>query len=448
MNELYLKFLANSFVPVMWCHRDVSHKSAILLPHNFTEITYHVAFLSSYGGDSKMAPLLYALYGLASIIMAGWIFVWLIHITAFFYAKWRLHRKVEFLPRETPYPGVSIIKPLVGVDPNLFSNLETFFTTNYPLFELLFCINDESDPSIMLVKRLMEKYPNVDARIFIGGAQVGVNPKINNMQPGYAAAKYDLFMVSDSGLRMKEDTLLDMVNHMTDNVGLVHQMPFVCDRKGFAATLEKIYFGTSHARIYLVADFLRINCATGMSALMRKNLLDEVGGIKAFGHYLAEDFFFAKSMIDRGWRIRICSQPAWQNSGVCDISSFQVRIARWTKLRFAMVPQVTLLEPFSECMLMGALSSFSATLLFQWDPFVFYLVHILVWFLLDWILLGVLQNGPIPFSKFDFVIGWMLRECSVLFLFCKAIFDPTIRWRTGTYKLKWGGQVEVVKTKL
>lgn len=36
-----------------------------------------------------------------------------------------------------------------------------------------------------------------------------------------------------------------------------------------------------------------------MSALMRKKLLDEVGGIAAFGQYLAEDFFFAKSFTDR-----------------------------------------------------------------------------------------------------------------------------------------------------
>lgn len=39
---------------------------------------------------------------------------------------------------------------------------------------------------------------------------------------------------------MKEDTLLDMVQHMTDEVGLVHQMPFTCDREGFAATFEKV----------------------------------------------------------------------------------------------------------------------------------------------------------------------------------------------------------------
>lgn len=39
---------------------------------------------------------------------------------------------------------------------------------------------------------------------------------------------------------MKEDTLQDMMNHMTEQMALVHQMPFTTDRTGFAATLEKV----------------------------------------------------------------------------------------------------------------------------------------------------------------------------------------------------------------
>lgn len=30
---------------------------------------------------------------------------------------------------------------------------------------------------------------------------MGVNPKINNMQPGFEAAKYEYVMISDSGIR-------------------------------------------------------------------------------------------------------------------------------------------------------------------------------------------------------------------------------------------------------
>ena len=44
---------------------------------------------------------------------------------------------------------------------------------------------------------------------------------------------------------------------------------------------------------------------------------------------------------------------------------YQFIIARWTKLRFAMVPFTVFLEPFSECMLAGALASLSSYILFR-----------------------------------------------------------------------------------
>ena len=39
---------------------------------------------------------------------------------------------------------------------------------------------------------------------------------------------------------VKEDTLTDMVDAMTDKVGLVHQMPYTCDGVGLPSTLEKV----------------------------------------------------------------------------------------------------------------------------------------------------------------------------------------------------------------
>ena len=92
----------------------------------------------------------------------------------------------------------------------------------------------------MYVESLRNKHPSVECQAYYGGESVGVNPKINNMEPAFKASKYDLILVSDAGIRMKEDTLTDMVASMKEKVGLVHQMPFACDRSGIPATLEKV----------------------------------------------------------------------------------------------------------------------------------------------------------------------------------------------------------------
>jgi len=35
-------------------------------------------------------------------------------------------------------------------------------------YELIFCIEEEIDPAVMVVRSLLEKYPKVDAKLFIG----------------------------------------------------------------------------------------------------------------------------------------------------------------------------------------------------------------------------------------------------------------------------------------
>ncbi|XP_063227145.1 ceramide glucosyltransferase-like [Bacillus rossius redtenbacheri] len=390
----------------------------------------------------NMFPMRYIFHGLAVYFLLFLCVKWAIHLTAIFYGKWKLHRKTVPPSSEVPWPGVSIIKPLMWVDPNLYSNLETFFTQDYPKFEILLCVEEESDPATMVARRLMSKYPSVECRLFTRAAAVGVNPKINNMQPGYAASRYELVLISDSSVRMKADTLRDMASRMTGQVGLVHQLPFTCDGAGFAAALQKIYFGTVQARIYLASDFLGIACHIGMSSLVRKELLEEAGGLAAFGRYLAEDFFLGRWVVGRGWRTCVSGQPAWQNPGACEVSGFLARLTRWAKLRAAMVPVTILVEPLSECAVLGVCASWGAARLLGADPCGFYLVHALVWLLLDWALLSVVQNGALPFGKLEFVTAWLFRELSSPCVYVRALCSPTVTWRARSFRLRWGGEAE------
>ena len=56
-----------------------------------------------------------------------------------------------------------------------------------------------------------------------------------------------------------------------------------------------------------------------------------------------------------------------------------------------MIPHMILLEPLSECFVLGAMASWAISFLTQIDPFAVYLFHILLWFLLDYTLLLIIQ---------------------------------------------------------
>lgn len=52
--------------------------------------------------------------------------------------------------------------------------------------------------------------------------------------------KYNLFWICDSGIRVLPLTLRDLVSKMTDNVALVHAVPYTSNRKGFSSAIEKV----------------------------------------------------------------------------------------------------------------------------------------------------------------------------------------------------------------
>jgi ceramide glucosyltransferase len=118
------------------------------------------------------------------------------------------------------------------------------------------CVAEMGDvPSLQVIQDLLSQYPHVPVRILQGEASIGVNPKINNMIAAYRAAQYNLIWISDISILTTPHTLSELVSHISPNhIALVHQLPFTTGVKSFADCLDKVYFGTQHSRVYLVAN--------------------------------------------------------------------------------------------------------------------------------------------------------------------------------------------------
>ena len=92
-------------------------------------------------------------------------------------------------------------------------------------------------------------HKSLNCLVLAGGSTVGVNPKINNISGAYEASRYPLLLISDAGIFMKPETLTEMVSLMSPDVGIVQQLPFISDKKGWPATLEKVSTGGGYKKV-------------------------------------------------------------------------------------------------------------------------------------------------------------------------------------------------------
>lgn len=64
--------------------------------------------------------------------------------------------------------GVSILRPLKGLDHNLYENLESTFKQDYSNYEIIFSVAHETDQALHVVNALVAKYPQVPVTVIIG----------------------------------------------------------------------------------------------------------------------------------------------------------------------------------------------------------------------------------------------------------------------------------------
>ncbi|KAH9813912.1 family 21 glycosyltransferase [Melampsora americana] len=385
-----------------------------------------------------------------------------------FTGAWVTFRRFRLKPSIQPIysdpnslPSVSILRPLCGIDPNLEQNLESAFLQEWPSdrLEILLCVANDKDLAIPIAERVIGKYPLVNARLLIGEEKVGVNPKINNLMRAYRTATSDLLWILDSNILVQPTTLSRSVNQLspahsnqTHRIGLVHHVPLAIlpstkpHELHLGSLLEYCFLNGNHARQYIAINSVAVeSCIVGKSNLFLRSDLerstrlrncrvqkgshlnshqaepikeDHFIALETFSQFLGEDNMIGKTLWEElDLRHSIGDDLAGNMVGELSLSAYVRRRVRWIRVRKYMCLAATLVEPFTESILLGIITSSSIKRIIH-TPIItssqFIIIHLMIYFVLDSLVCislhtqKAIHEKQIKFSLF--FIGWFIRE--------------------------------------
>jgi ceramide glucosyltransferase len=238
-------------------------------------------------------------------------------------------------PPPAHYPPVTILKPLKGVDADLKENLRSIFRIDYPEFEVILGTEDGSDPALALAQRVAAEFPGVRSVVMSSDAAVGYNPKVNNLANLARRASHPLLLISDSNIRVPSDYLKDLAAHRERaGGGLVWSLFRGVNGRGLGGMLEALQLNVAvMGGVSALMRLLKIPCTVGKSMLIHRDELEEIGGFRFLGQFLAEDQVCAEELARRGHPVTVTGRLIDNVLGRRTFKEFAGRHLRWARLR-------------------------------------------------------------------------------------------------------------------
>jgi ceramide glucosyltransferase len=243
-------------------------------------------------------------------------------------------KRIEAALLDIALPPVSVLKPLKGVDPEIWENFCSHCEQDYPEFQMIFGVSDAADPAVEVVRKLQAKYPNLPIELMVCDRVLGANIKVSNLAQMVGAARHETLLVNDSDIRVPSDYLRKVIAPLADaSVGLV-----TCLYRGIAcptlgSRLEALGISTDFAPGVLSARFLEggLHFGLGSTLAFRRHDLEAVGGFEALVDYLADDYELGKRIAATGQKVALSAASVATLLPPYTLRQFLAHQLRWSR---------------------------------------------------------------------------------------------------------------------
>lgn len=239
-------------------------------------------------------------------------------------------------------PAVSLLKPVRGVDFGSYENFASFCKLDYPEYEILFAVNDQSDPAVPLIRQIIAEFPQKRIRLFTGAQELGANRKVNKLAMLAREAQSDVLVLTDGDVRVDPDYLREVVAPLRDRrIGAVTSFYRAIAQDNVGAKLEAIGAASDFFAGVLMARWKEgIRFALGASIATTKDWVRKMGGFEAIADTLADDYELGLRIANAGGEIILSSKSVWTMYPAQTFGGFWDHQLRWART-------VRLCRPFS-----------------------------------------------------------------------------------------------------
>lgn len=259
----------------------------------------------------------------------------------------RVRRRV--LPPPPRWPGISVLKPLCGLDEELEVNLRSHLALEYPgEWEIVLGVRGVEDGAYPVARAFADRHPE-RVRLVLQEGEPGHNPKVNQLISLTRAARHEVIALTDSNVRVTPGYLVETASMLAvPGVGLATHLISGVGEQGLGAVLDNLtlsYFIATNLSASELA--LGWDNVLGKSMALRREVLEAVGGWHEVKDYLAEDHLLGKVLRRHGLRSGLCPTPVQNVQIHHPLGYFWGRHARWLMMRFRASPLSTALEPLA-----------------------------------------------------------------------------------------------------